>query len=442
MRPAIAVRVESGILVRRRCDRIVVVVVALAVRLHRRPIAVLLRLLQGYRVSFCPAAKMVRLLVLSVCLTSTYAHYNLMWPTGRILNPTGVSGPTASVFPSLMDGAGGCQNFACLWFNHGCQPGCRSCTDRAGAPVIGGTPDACSEKNGTMAPSVTDPALRTYGDVDGRDWSRANPWRSPGYSPVFSSCGMAGGGNTPGDWVSESLTEHIRSGAVTPPFVRRGFVGEHLPGGPTTTWTRGGTAEVAWSMFLNKGGGYAYRLCPANENATEECFNRHHLKFASNVSYIQMGQRSDNRTTFKATRVSTGTFPAGSEWTKNPVPPCASRDGSPAKAFDDCESPQFPPPVDGLWGDGPGACITWGEHGPVEGYQNLYDSFGNEVYKAPCSREHALDVAKQFQFNVFDEVVVPDVSPGAYVLSWRLDAEQAPQVWTQCADILIKDKAR
>lgn len=40
----------------------------------------------------------------------------------------------------------------------------------------------------------------------------------------------------------------------------------------------------------------------------------------------------------------------------------------------------FPPPLPGLYGDGPGSCITWAIHGPVEGYHTLYDPFGASVY--------------------------------------------------------------
>ena len=154
--------------------------------------------------------------------TLSIGHVNVMWPPHRHRNPSGVSGPNASLFPTLLDAAGGCQNFACLWFNQGCQPGCKHCTDIAGgaANPDSESPDACSEPNGTMAPTLNGPNLRTYRDSPLGDWTRKNPWRAPGHSPVFSSCGLAGGGNSPGDWMSDSLTEHTRSGATTPPFIR------------------------------------------------------------------------------------------------------------------------------------------------------------------------------------------------------------------------------
>ena len=58
----------------------------------------------------------------------------------------------------------------------------------------------------------------------------------------------------------------------------------------------------------------AYRLCPKREGSlvTETCFQRHHLKFASNLSWIQYGSDRANRTAFEAMRVSAGTMPVGS----------------------------------------------------------------------------------------------------------------------------------
>lgn len=111
-------------------------------------------------------------------VATTEAYVNLMWPTSRFGNPTGVAGAQASVFPTLLEAAGGCPNFGCLWLNHGCQPGCRNCSDVAGGPVSPGTlpDDTCSEPGATMPPTATDPALRTYRDTaHGGDWTRRNP---------------------------------------------------------------------------------------------------------------------------------------------------------------------------------------------------------------------------------------------------------------------------
>jgi len=311
--------------------------------------------------------------------------------------------------------------------------------------------DACSEPGETMAPTL-DPDLRTYRDTaEHGDWTKSNPWRSPGYAPVFSPCGLAGGGDEPGDWMSDSLQRHIRAGAVSPPFIRRGFDGRQVPDGPKAKWSQGSIQEVAWSMFVNKGGGYAYRLCPkvATDGSatllTEKCFQDHHLAFASNTSIIQFGSNESTRTPIPAARTSVGTFPPGSIWTRNPVPPCSEPNGSPVQDPPSCPQPMFAPPAPlaHLYGDGPGSCVNWAIHGPVEGYHTIYDSFGNAVYQAPCSKGEGLDLARRFQFNVFDEVVIPqDLDVGEYVLSFRLDAEQTPQVWAHCADVAIVPSPR
>ena len=47
--------------------------------------------------------------------------------------------------------------------------------------------DTCSEPGGTLAPTITDPRFRTYRDTaHGGDWTRRNPWRSPGQWVLFT----------------------------------------------------------------------------------------------------------------------------------------------------------------------------------------------------------------------------------------------------------------
>jgi hypothetical protein len=73
----------------------------------------------------------------------------------------------------------------------------------------------------------------------------------------------------------------------------------------------------------------------------------------------------------------------------------------------DCDGPQFPPPIKGLYGFGPGRCTS--------GLPGLNCSL--QEY------EYWLDL---FNFNVVDTLKVPDVK-GDFVLSWRWDCEQTPQ---------------
>merc|ERR1712107_823030 len=107
----------------------------------------------------------------------------------------------------------------------------------------------------------------------------------------------------------------------------------------------------SWSLYANHGGGYSYRLCPRSSNLTEECFQQHHLQFVGNKSWIQYaGKDESNRTAIDAIRVSEGTNPPGSQWTRNPIPACGGYVGGSSTPFDipflsNCHRPQFDPPL-------------------------------------------------------------------------------------------------
>lgn len=227
----------------------------------------------------------------------------------------------------------------------------------------------------------------------------------------MSPCGIAGGGQT----------RHPENGASIPPgLAPQGYDGRKIPEGVTTEWALGSVQEVAWAIIANHGGGYAYRLCPKSIDATEECFQGNHLSFASEQSWIQYGDDKSNRTAFPATRVSEGTFPKGSVWTKNPIPACR---GVPAGGVGtpECPGPLFEPPLPGLFGYGMAACtkVKAGSGGR-------------------CSEEQREYWTRKFNFNIIDKVYVPkDLKVGEYLLSFRWDCEQTPQIWSQCAHINI-----
>jgi len=44
---------------------------------------------------------------------------------------------------------------------------------------------------------------------------------------------------------------------------------------------------------------------------------------------------------------------------------------------------------------------------------------------------------KEMAYEIIDQLKVPDLQPGRYVLSFRWDCEQTPQIWSQCSDIEI-----
>ena len=335
------------------------------------------------------------LLLCAILPWTARGHATMQYPPSRV--------------HTTLAGAGTCEGGGCFYFSQGCEIGCKRCSDKTSG-------DTCSEgPGGVMAPTLNEPSLRTFQDVDGYDWTKANPWRAPGFAPIASPCGLAGGGPT----------RHAANGAVAPPGVPQGFDMRDAPEGPRTVWPAGSAQEVAWSITANHGGGYAYRLCRkagANESTalTEACFERGHLAYANaTTSWIQYGADASSRRAIAAARVSTGTHPPGSAWTKNPIPACAGPSGG--VGTPDCPAPQFSPPLPGLFGYGSAACFRGGA-----------GAGGN------CTRAQREYWDRKFSFNIIDSVRVPAELPaGEYALSWRWDAEQTPQVWAACADITV-----
>ena len=266
---------------------------------------------------------------IALCMVALSAsHGQMTHPPSRIL--------------AGMANAGSCEHSGCHWFSQGCQIGCSYCTD-----LFSG--DTCSEPGKTMPATLNDIKLRTFMDHNGNDWNHMNPWRAPGFAPVGSPCGLAGGGPT----------YHPGNGAVAPKGVPMGADGRDLPAGDSTQWPRGSVQEVAWSITANHGvcpqrrvscyqnqrrcahsvshrltslpfappphththththtgGGYAYRLCPKSRQGTlaEACFQKGHLQFSGNASWIQYSDDAINRTAIPAVRTASGTHPAGSQ---------------------------------------------------------------------------------------------------------------------------------
>eukprot|EP01043_Picozoa_sp_COSAG02_P049757 COSAG02_NODE_5031_length_4712_cov_3.859961_3_plen_270_part_00 len=65
-------------------------------------------------------------------------------------------------------------------------------------------------------------------------------------------------------------------------YAKQGDLGSHVlkPRPSGTVWKRGTVAYVRQQATAPHGGGYIFRLCPANETLSEECFNRIKLEFA------------------------------------------------------------------------------------------------------------------------------------------------------------------
>ncbi len=299
---------------------------------------------------------------------------------------------------------------ACYWYSQGCSIGCPTCDSVNGRQQV----DLCGlGKEAT----INEPNLRTVnrnakaGSI--YDIYKHNPWRAPGSAPVVDPCGLAGG--TPwGQWVPEwgnyvntSFAKHGDHGSIDLPEFPSGVV-----------WKAGAQAEVIWQIIANHGGGYQYRLCPAEEKLTEDCFQRQPLDFVQGRHWLQWNNGS--RLYIKGAYVKEGTLPQGSTWAMNPVPPrclgggcspdnectpCPGTPGSDCTSCDNTPDPSFSPPC--FEGDYPGICS------------------GNQP-------------SKWGSVAVGDTVMIPqDMKPGKYVLGWRLDCEATAQVWSNCADIEI-----
>jgi len=329
--------------------------------------------------------------------------------------------------------AGTCSGESCWWLQEGCQAGCGTCAgDKCYSLIAAGAHSKCCKD--VTEPTLTDPQYLTYPMQAMHKISKYNPWFSPGAAPVANSCGLMGGGS------------HCMGGVGTTcpkmphPF---GTLGTDLPAvQDKTTWAPGSVQDVSWNIVANHGGGYAYRLCPMG-NVSEDCFQQHHLEFVGNQSWIQYSDDKSNRTAIPAVRVSQGTTPKGSTWTRNPIPACSGGPGG-AMSLPGCATPQFKPPMDvdgpwtspghpqytkgtpGIFGFGPGRC-----------YQTAF----NISTRGFCRDQELKYWQAKFNFNIIDQVQVPsDLPAGDYLLSWRWDAEQTPQVWTNCADVSIRIK--
>jgi len=212
------------------------------------------------------------------------------------------------------------------------------------------------------------------------------PWEAPGSSMPLSPCGSSLGQLSPQK------------------------DGRDLPKSEgNEVWAVGTVQSVGWSLWANHGGGYAWRLCPASEELTEECFQKTPLDFADEHSILEWV--NGTQVPIPAKTTSTGTVPMGSQWRRNPIPstefcglaPCQCPPG-----FSGQWCPAFEPPCPGCWGaESPGI-----EAGSRHAHQD---------------------------FSILDNVVVPKtLAPGEYVLQWRWDNElKTQQVWTNCADVNI-----
>jgi len=320
------------------------------------------------------------LALLLSCPLHVSSHANMVWPYSWF-----DAGGTLGITPGMQCGAGG-EILSCNWFTN--------FTFISGPPTL---PDE----------------MRTFQDTDGNDWTVTHPWRSPGSAPLLSPCGV-GGGNPDGCPVGGPEGSCPGGGFAYGPYAE--YVA--FPDVRITEWQIGSLVEVGWSITANHGGGYSYRLCkvPTEGVVTEECFQQTPLEFVGEMQWVQYGQDGE-RVEFRANRTRTGTYPKGSQWTKNPIPACLSERGGMYENLPGCQEsgPQFPPRGPGLLGYG----------------IRPYAENKHEDTRGPIQ-------SVDFMFTIMDVVQVPsNIPPGDYILSFRWDCEQTYQIWNTCSSIKI-----
>lgn len=355
-----------------------------------------------------------------VALVLHHLHVGVSGHGSMYEPPTRNSGGMSLLSPT-------CAGGACQWYTQGASIGCPEASQKFSA-----APDCPNPAEPTLNFGEDDHLLQYHTDGHGHDTTYF-PWRYPGAAPVLDSCGVTAGGMPP-------------LGQLDPPTGHKaGVHGSDKTKAPIlleeTVWVAGSVQEVAWGAAANHGGGYQYRLCPIGETPNEECFRKTPLPFEGDVQWLQFGDGMDTaqREEIPATRVSgEKVMPAGSTWTRNPVPGCKI-DGAREKR--PCQGPTFEPaPLHAKGKFKYGSPAT--EPG-IYGYSGGH-CMGNRTKntdKVKCSEEEYKTVL--FDFGVVDKVRVPaNLAPGKYVLSWRWDCEQTKQIWSSCADVTIKEAGK
>jgi len=274
--------------------------------------------------------------------------------------------------------------------NIGCNRGC-------GLGVMGYFENYTSVEERTIEKKYITPRL-PYKSALG-----LNPWNSPGSAPIIGGgCGIAGGnsfgciGNPDnqegrccgGSWVWEKglKTNKWRQGCG-------GYSGGSAAiydywrfqdfGQLSTGWIRGSVVPVIWLTSAYHRGGYAYRLCGPLEKGKEwygvheQCFRDGHLSF-----------HGDKKWQFKV---------------------------SPGK---DATNPD-----------------NWETHEAIKTNVGTNPE-GSEWMMVTLDQENGM--GESVQWAIKDLVKVPEsLKPGRYVLSFRWDCQQSPQVWFSCANIDI-----
>jgi len=359
------------------------------------------------------------------------AHGALSYPTSRNAVDASEVGCDAHTDTCSANAKGnGCVNVthpgapchngqASFYYSQGCFIGCPTCDHLSGRRQT----DLCGLGMKATLPDYARSVNRNATRFSELDIYRHNPWSAPGSAPVADACGLAGGS----PWASNNGEAGFY---VNTSHSRHGQRGSTLPALPSDAqWKIGGEARVSWQVRNNHGGGYSYRLCPASEELSEDCFQRYPLDFVPEKAGLLFDDGSNM--TIKPVLVSEGTHPKGSMWARIPV--------APGKLGPYCSAGPRDDPA------APHSCAAANNPKTPCGCTPCPQTPGSD-----CSRCDNCDDASFPPFmhkgqpvqgvnpvvGIMDTLKVPaDLKPGKYVLGWRYDCEATAQVWSNCADI-------
>ena len=144
-----------------------------------------------------------------------------------------------------------------------------------------------------------------------------------------------------------------------------------------------------------QGGGYSWRLCPADKPLTEDCFQQTPLKFTGRSS-LRWGGEEGVREYFDAVYVNGS---RASQWARNPIPR-------------------------GVNGDERQTGLSFP---PVCAEDPRCRKRIDEDYRC-CSGDGETGLGN---LEIVDKVVIPkSLNPGKYVVGFRWDCEESNQVTT------------
>lgn len=223
-----------------------------------------------------------------------------------------------------------------------------------------------------------------------KPWNKKNPWHAPGTAGINSPCGTFGGnpqgcrGGPPTERYGDCCDNHklVSKGSHCGGFAF-GHNAETQPpqDAPVTFWELGSVQEVAWIVSANHEGGYSYRLCRVPDDYTP-------------------GESLEGILTEDCFQKTTLDFVGDKQWVM--YSRSQERVELNAMRTNEGTSP-------------PGSQWT----------RNPFNASKNEDGKK--RRGHAID-----------NVQVPaDLEPGMYVLSFRWDCQNSPQIWSICANVAI-----